>query len=68
MSWRRNNLGTMLRTCTSCDRYTLKENCAECGSKTRDPAPAKFSPEDKHGKYRRRLKRLNEAEDARTGS
>lgn len=56
----------MLRTCTQCGRYTLKDDCPECGEETRDPAPATFSPEDSYGEYRRRLKRLDESDDART--
>lgn len=51
----------MLRRCAACGRYTLDEACPECGSDTHDPAPPKFSPEDKYGAYRRRLKRLEEA-------
>jgi H/ACA ribonucleoprotein complex subunit 3 len=53
----------MLRTCSDCGRYTLQENCPRCGEQTRDSAPPKFSPEDKHGEYRRRLKRLDESDD-----
>lgn len=41
--------------CTACGSYTLKETCA-CGSKTAVPKPAKFSPEDPYGNYRRQAK------------
>ena len=41
--------------CQSCGNYTLKERC-ECGGKAINPKPPKFSPEDKYGKYRRKVK------------
>lgn len=37
--------------------YTLKEEVN--GEKTRNPKPAKYSPEDKYGKYRR-IKKKND--------
>ena len=37
--------------------YTLGETCPECGAKAVNSAPAPFGPEDRHGKYRRALKR-----------
>jgi H/ACA ribonucleoprotein complex subunit 3 len=46
--------------CINCGSYTLKETCPKCGSKTITTKPAKFSPEDKYGKYRRQLKIENE--------
>lgn len=52
----------MMRTCPDCGRYTFQDRCPACDSTTRDPAPAKFSPDDTYGKYRRKLKRLDEAE------
>jgi H/ACA ribonucleoprotein complex subunit 3 len=52
----------MLRRCTSCTRYTLQDQCPACGDATKDPRPPKFSPEDKYGAYRRKLKRLDEEE------
>ncbi len=39
--------------CKGCDIYTLEEACPKCKSKTLSTKPAKFSPEDKWGKYRR---------------
>ncbi len=42
----------LMRKCTKCSRYTLKEACPACGAPTRIPHPAKFSPEDKYAKYR----------------
>lgn len=41
--------------CTACGSYTLKEVCV-CGSGTATPKPAKFSPEDHYGNYRRQAK------------
>ena len=32
--------------------------CRLCGRTTFSPRPAKFSPEDKYGEYRRKAKRL----------
>ena len=47
----------MLRKCVKCGRYTLRQNrCPYCGGPLRVPHPPKFSPEDKYGEYRRRLK------------
>ncbi len=42
--------------CSNCKKYTLKETCV-CGSKTITTRPAKFSPEDKYGAYRRAYKK-----------
>ena len=36
-----------------CLIYTMKETCSKCDIKTINPKPAKYSPEDKYGKYRR---------------
>ncbi|HIH43317.1 TPA: RNA-protein complex protein Nop10 [Candidatus Woesearchaeota archaeon] len=41
--------------CTSCGKYTMKELCG-CGSKAVSPKPPKYSPEDKYGDYRRKVK------------
>ena len=46
-----------LKKCSSCGKYTLKEQCPDCGTETISPRPAKFSPHDPYGKYRRQLKR-----------
>jgi len=52
-----------IRVCTAAvhDRpvYTLSKTCPECGGDAVNSAPAPFSPEDSHGKYRRALKRRN---------
>ncbi len=48
---------TLIRKCPKCKRYTLKEFCPVCGEKTIEAIPPKFSPEDRYGEYRRKLKR-----------
>ncbi|AKB85941.1 RNA-protein complex protein Nop10 [Methanococcoides sp. LMO-2] len=50
-------MGYKIRKCTQCNIYTLKENCPECGEPSRNPLPARFSPLDPYGKYRRISKR-----------
>jgi H/ACA ribonucleoprotein complex subunit 3 len=46
-----------LKKCETCNRYTLQDQCPECGEPARDPAPPKFSFPDKYGEYRRQTKR-----------
>ena len=41
--------------CVKCDSYTLKN--IHCNNETINPKPAKYSPEDKFGKYRRVAKK-----------
>lgn len=53
---------TFIKKCPSCGNYTLKDDCASCKQPTRNPAPARFSPEDHYGSYRRKLKRKVEGE------
>ena len=48
----------VMRRCPTCQEFTLKEACPRCGARATDPRPAKFSPEDPYGEYRRKLKRL----------
>lgn len=48
----------------ACGEYTLHDACPVCGTKASDPRPAKFSPEDHYGQYRRDLKRLEAQEKA----
>ncbi|MCI4318832.1 MAG: RNA-protein complex protein Nop10 [Thermoplasmata archaeon] len=45
----------LLHRCSACRRYTLGPVCPECGGPTRTPHPARFSPQDRWGKYRRAL-------------
>lgn len=48
----------LLKRCTGCGEYTLKERCPSCQGKVASARPAKYSPEDHYGEYRRRLKKL----------
>ena len=45
-----------IKKCRTCDLYTLKDNCPICGAATSLTKPARFSPEDRYGKYRRALR------------
>ncbi len=42
--------------CIICDNYTLQSE--HCNQKTISIKPAKYSPLDKYGQYRRRFKQL----------
>lgn len=46
-----------MRRCKSCGEYTLKDKCPYCEGDLGVIYPAKYSPEDKYGKYRRILKK-----------
>lgn len=46
--------------CPACGRYTLKAACPVCCTPTTITKPAKFSPEDPYGKYRRALSQVVE--------
>lgn len=48
---------TLLMKCASCRTYTLRATCPSCGGTTFMAMPAKYSPEDRYGVYRRRLKK-----------
>lgn len=48
---------TLLRKCPACRSYTMKETCPKCGGTTIMAMPAKYSPDDRYGEYRRRLKK-----------
>ncbi|RLI33866.1 RNA-protein complex protein Nop10 [Candidatus Bathyarchaeota archaeon] len=49
----------LLKRCIRCGEYTLSQTvCPRCGGELRNPAPPKFSLEDRYGKYRRALKEL----------
>ena len=43
--------------CPKCERYTMKDTCPKCNEKTLTTIPAKYSPEDPYGAYRREAKR-----------
>ena len=45
-----------INKCVECGKYTLKDKC-DCGAKALDPRPAKYSLEDKYGKWRRIAKK-----------
>lgn len=49
----------LLKRCSKCREYTLQTTCPHCGSTAHENRPAKFSPEDHHGVYRRKLKLLD---------
>jgi len=42
--------------CQECGKYTMNVKCS-CGGKAVLVIPAKYSPEDKYGSYRRKVKR-----------
>ncbi|MDE1826558.1 hypothetical protein DYY67_1465 [Candidatus Nitrosotalea sp. TS] len=42
----------LMRKCTNCKRYTLKDECPKCGSNTASVHPGKYSPDDKYARYR----------------
>jgi H/ACA ribonucleoprotein complex subunit 3 len=46
---------SILRKCEICEKYTLKEICS-CKNLTSVPIPPRFSPQDRFGDYRRKLK------------
>ncbi len=54
---------TEILQCSSCNNYTIEKKCKKCNTKTVTPKPAKFSPEDKYGKYRRIAKKQNELDN-----
>ena len=49
----------MLLRCAKCALYTMKAACPTCGAATTRSGPAKYSPEDAYGAYRRKLKKLD---------
>ena len=46
-----------IRKCTEDYSYTLSTLCPVCGKPTTTAHPARFSPEDPYGKYRRLAKK-----------
>ena len=54
----------MLRKCTSCGAYTLKQDsCPRCGGSLRIPHPSKFSPHDRYSRFRLALKEADAKEE-----
>lgn len=45
-----------LHKCVGCGAYTMKEACPKCGGRTVNPGPARYSPQDPYGRYRRMMK------------
>ncbi|MFY9800385.1 MAG: RNA-protein complex protein Nop10 [Methanoregula sp.] len=45
-----------IRHCTQDNTYTLSTTCPKCGKPTVIAHPARFSIEDRYGKYRRLAK------------
>jgi len=45
-----------IRECRIDHIYTLLKNCPICGKETTSVHPARYSPEDRYGKYRRMVK------------
>ena len=52
-----------MNKCSKCGKYTLASTCKDCDAGAHTPHPPKFSPEDKYGKYRRKLKEMSERGD-----
>ncbi|MCU7497525.1 MAG: RNA-protein complex protein Nop10 [Ignavibacteria bacterium] len=50
-------MGQKIRKCKNCGRYTLREKCPICGGETFPTHPARFSPQDPYGRYRRLAKK-----------
>lgn len=44
-----------MRVCRHCHQYTLGERCATCAGAVQSPHPARYSPQDRYGRYRRAL-------------
>jgi H/ACA ribonucleoprotein complex subunit 3 len=49
---------SLILQCEKCHRFTLTETCPTCKGYAKNPLPAKYSPEDPYGEYRRKLKKL----------
>ena len=47
-----------LHYCKKCNEYTLENICKKCKQKTISKNPPRFSPQDRYGSYRRKLKKL----------
>ncbi|WP_128692968.1 RNA-protein complex protein Nop10 [Methanoculleus taiwanensis] len=45
-----------IRRCAYDRTYTLRETCPACGCRTRVAHPARFSPQDRYGRYRRMVR------------
>jgi len=56
---------SLILQCEKCHEFSLSEACPRCKGRAKNPLPAKYSPEDPYGEYRRRLKRLTRQEAQR---
>ena len=45
--------------------YTLHDKCPKCDKATARAGPAKYSPDDRFGAYRRKLKLMDRAKAAK---
>ncbi|MCK5458363.1 MAG: RNA-protein complex protein Nop10 [Thermoplasmatales archaeon] len=54
--------------CTKCNNYTFDKICSKCKENTIVKKPARFSPQDHYGKYRRKLKKKNREERMKNGN
>ncbi|MCC7557004.1 MULTISPECIES: RNA-protein complex protein Nop10 [Methanoculleus] len=52
-------MSSRIRRCPHDRRYTLSDLCPVCGRPCRPAHPARFSPEDRYGKYRRAVRGWN---------
>jgi len=48
--------------CKNCANYTFDDICIKCKKKTISKNPPRYSPQDRYGKYRRKLKKLQKGE------
>jgi len=56
---------TSFRKCPKCQEYTLADKCKRCSGKTDVPIPPRYSPEDRYGEYRRRLRKEQGEQDGK---
>jgi len=45
-----------MRRCQGCGQYTLKDTCPRCNTPSKAVGPARYSPQDPYGRYRRQMK------------
>lgn len=46
--------------CPECGKYSMADACKDCGAVNLSPHPPRYSPEDRYGRYRRKLKQIYE--------
>ncbi len=49
-------MSSSIMYCEKCKKYTMELKCS-CSDKTVQRKPAKYSPEDPYGEYRRKAKK-----------